>query len=334
MATIKEVAKLAGLSRTTVSRVMNNHPYVSDEKREQVLDAMTQLGYVPNSSARRLRKNRTETIAVLISRVVNPFFSKLVDEMERIAAEHGYQVILCNTRQDKDKERNYLELLRTKQVDGVILASIENEWDVIEPYTEYGPIICCNEYREGIAVPSIRLDQIKAGALATNHLIELGHSRVVYIGGSQDSPLSEDRRRGYEQALTSAGINIVKDYIIHDVYGIEDGQLICERLLDLKPRPTAVFAGSDEVAVGLMNALLERGLRIPEDFAVVGFDNQPIAEIISPKLTTIEQPINQLSHMAMTRMLHALQTTQKLSPSIEFLSHQLIIRQSTTGKKN
>ncbi|MED3647081.1 LacI family DNA-binding transcriptional regulator [Halalkalibacterium halodurans] len=332
MATIKEVAQLAGLSRTTVSRVINNHPYVSDEKRQQVLDAMKQLGYVPNSSAQRLRRNKTETIAVVISRIVNPFFSGLVDEMERVASEHGYQLILCNTRQSKEKELSYLELLRTKQVDGIIMASMQNEWEVIEPYTAYGPMVACNEYRPGMSIPLVRLNQEEAGYVATKHLLELGHRKIACLAGNKAIPLSEDRKAGYLRALQEYGIKAKEEWTYYHAFSIDDGKRWFRlfQTIETNTRPTAVFTGSDEVAAGILSEAKVHGWNIPKDLAIVGFDNQQIATLVTPRLTTIEQPISLIGRRALEVMFMLLdEQINDLPPFEERLPFRLIVREST-----
>ncbi|WP_332695297.1 LacI family DNA-binding transcriptional regulator [Halalkalibacter lacteus] len=329
MATIKEVAELAGLSRTTVSRVINNEPFVTEEKRKLVLEAMDQLGYVPNSSAQRLRKNKTETVAVLISRIINPFFSRLVDEMELIASKSGFKLILCNTRCNKENELKYLEMLKTKQVDGIILVSIENKWEDIEPFCQYGPIIMCNEYHDDATIPVIRLDQVKGGYIGTKHLIDLGHKRIAYCGGDMSGHLSQDRQKGYWKAMEEAGLPVYKSWEFPDSFGICDGRSVLQSILELENRPTAVFTGSDEVAVGVILEAKERGLQVPDDMAVVGFDNQPLAEVIDPPLTTIEQSVNEIGKKAMEVMFDVIDNKRKIEKSIDYLPIKLIVRQST-----
>ena len=172
MATILDVAKLSGQSKTTVSRVINNHPYVSDKKRELVLKAMEELGYTPNPSARRLRGQLTSILGVIVPRIVNPFFSYLVNSIEQAAYNEGYQVLMVQSNEDKEKELAFLNLLKTKQVDGIIMTSIENDWEVIEHYTKYGPILLCNDYVDQELAPMIRLDQTKGAYLGAKHLVE------------------------------------------------------------------------------------------------------------------------------------------------------------------
>ncbi|MFC4737435.1 LacI family DNA-binding transcriptional regulator [Bacillus daqingensis] len=329
MATIKEVAAKTGLSPTTVSRVINNHPYVDPKKRKLVLTAMEELGYVPNSSARRLRGQRTNTIAVIISRIVNPFFGHLVDAMEKIAAERGYQLILCDSRLEKERELQQLELLKTKQVDGIILASLQNRWKDIEPYTRFGPIISCNEYDSAADMPMIVCDQEYGGYIGTKHLIDRGHKNIAYAGGTDRIELTRDRFAGFKRAMMEAGIPIVDDYLFPSFYGIEDGKNIFHRMYAMENRPTAIFAGGDEVAAGVIQEAKRFHCRVPDDLAVVGFDNQPLADLIDPGITTIDQPTKLMGTRAMEMMVDMIRHNREVTYKKELLPLQLIIREST-----
>ncbi|MBM7838006.1 DNA-binding LacI/PurR family transcriptional regulator [Alkalihalobacillus xiaoxiensis] len=335
MPTIKDVALHAGVSRSTVSRVMNNHPYVDEEKRRAVRVAMTELGYIPNSSAQRLRGTETRTIAVLVSRIVNPFFSAIVDAMDEIAAAHSYRLILCNTRGSASQELHFLQLLRTKQVDGIILASIVNEWAIISPFTEYGPIVLCNEYpshAEGVAI--ITIDQKQAMVDATTHLIEKGYKRIAYCNvhdeRSQtlfDSALATDRYSGYVETMKKAELPIESSwrFIGHSV---EDGKRILNEIMKCDDRPDAILTGSDEIASGLIAEAKKNNLRIPMDLAVVGFDNQPSASLLEPQLTTVHQPTLEMGKAAMLQMLADLKSDSR-SNGTQLLDAPLLIRKST-----
>jgi LacI family repressor for deo operon, udp, cdd, tsx, nupC, and nupG len=329
MATIKEVAAKAGMSPTTVSRVINNHPYVDVVKRKKVLQAMEELGYVPNSSARRLRGQKTNTIAVIISRIVNPFFSHLVDAMELIAGEKGYQLILCDSRLTKDRELAHLELLRTKQVDGIILASLQNEWKEIEPFTKYGPIISCNEYDTNAQIPVIRCDQEYGGYIGTKHLIEKGHTKIAYAGGADRIQLTLDRRIGFVRAMNEHGLSVKDEWMFPSFYGIEDGKNIFKKMYAMQDRPTAIFAGGDEVAAGIIKEATQFHCHVPDDLAVLGFDNQPLADLMQPGITTIEQPMKLMGTRAMETMVDMIKNKRKVSYKKEVLPLKLVIRQST-----
>jgi LacI family transcriptional regulator len=326
--TIKDVALKAGLSQATVSRVINNHPYVSGDKKIAVKKAMEELGYVPNSSAQQMRNVKTKKIAVLVSRIANPFFSHLVDAMEKRAATYGFQLILCNTRMDKAKELEFFKLLTSKQVDGIIMASNENHWSVIEPFTKYGPIIYCNEYDPDATVTRVRLDQVEGGYMGTKHLLEKGHLKIAYCQGN-DSSVSVNRRKGYLKAIAEAGIEPVKEWMFRDVFTIEDGRNIFRKIQALSNPPTAVFSGSDEVAAGIIHEAKKNSWHVPKDLAVVGFDDQPIAELLDPQITTINQFTTDIGYQTMDVMIEIINKTRINDAQDILLPIELIERQST-----
>ncbi|MCD7034871.1 LacI family transcriptional regulator [Metabacillus sp. GX 13764] len=333
MTTIEDVARLAGLSRTTVSRVINNHPYVSKGKKKQVLDAMDKLGYVPNSAARSLRNQRTGVIAVLIPRVMNPFFSQLIEILETAASEKDYQLIICQTQYSKKKELAYLNLLKTRQVDGVILTSMANEWKTIAPFLEYGPIILCNEYDEQASVPMVFIDQFEAGYSATKHLIEQGHERIAYCCGKYTSNVADAREEGFKKALAEANLPFLEEYAFRSAFQSADGKQVFYDIQEMIEKPTAIFTGSDELAAGIISEAKKKGWRIPEDLAVVGFDNQMITELMDPMITTIHQPLEEMGSKAIAVILEKIHTKNYSHKEIHQFYMNLIVRESTVARK-
>ena len=333
MATIEDVAKLAGLSRTTVSRVINNHPYVSEKKRVQVLTAMSELGYVPNSSARSLRSQQTKMIGLLIPRVTNPFFSQLIEQMEMAAADNGYQLIVCQTRYSAQRELEYLNLLKTRQVDGMILSSLQNDWKKIEPYLEYGPIVLCNEFEEGANVPTVRFDQAYGGYIATKHLLELGHQTIAYCTGGYKSNVADSREKGFYKALQEFNLQFNNEYFFCDAFTVEDGRRILHDMMNLPIKPTAVFTGGDEVAAGIVSEAKLLGLKIPDELAVVGFDNQVITELLDPQITTVHQPVEVMAKKAFDIMIEKIRTKRYTDKEIYEYELELIVRNSTERQK-
>ncbi|GGH84433.1 DNA-binding LacI/PurR family transcriptional regulator [Pullulanibacillus pueri] len=329
MTTIEDVAKLTGYSRATVSRVINNYPYVSEEKRRKVLQAMEQLGYVPNSIARQLRTRINETIGVLIPRLSNPFFSKLVDSMESIAAENGFQVIVCQTRSEKSRELLYLNWLKTRQMGGVIMASSENDWDVIKEYRAFGPIIFCNEYPPHTEAPIICLDQHKGGYIGTKHLIERGHTKIAHCyAGSQFTNIRE-RFTGQKQALEECGLELREEWIFKDAYDTQDGRRIYYEMMALENRPDGVFTSSDEVALGILAEARKNHTKVPEELAVLGFDDQPIAELVYPSISTVHQPVEKMGKAAIELMISLLKGEREPRQQVIELPLHLVIREST-----
>ncbi len=333
MPTIEDVAKLAGLSRTTVSRVINNHPYVSIEKKQLVVEAMNQLGYVPNSAARSLRNQRTGMIAVLIPRITNPFFSQMIESMEIVASEKGYQLIVCQTRYSKSKELSYLNLLKTKQVDGVILASIQNDWKTVETYLQYGPIILCNENDVQATAPVVHANQMYGGYIAARHLIEQGHRKIAYCCRSLESKVASKREMGFLKALQEEGLTFLESYAFRNTASIEDGRSVFHRIREMADKPTAIFTGGDEVAAGIISEAKRFGWRIPEDLAVIGFDNQAIAQLMNPTITTVHQPVEQMASIALQTLVEKLYSKNYHSREEHILSLELVIRESTIKSK-
>ncbi|WP_299093981.1 substrate-binding domain-containing protein [uncultured Metabacillus sp.] len=269
-------------------------------------------------------------MGVIVPKIVNPFFSYLVNSIEQAAYKRGYQVLIGQSYEDKEKELAFLNLLKTKQVDGIIMTSIENDWEMIESYNQYGPILLCNDYVNQSVVPMIRLDQTKGAYLGTRHLIERGHQKIAYCTGGlfDEQGKGKDRNQGFQKALDEAGIKINPKWIFIDQHTIKDGKQVIKQILEMKDRPSAIFTGSDQVAAGIMIEAKEQRLSIPSDLAIIGFDDQPIAEILDPKLTTIRQPVDQMGEKSIEVMLEMLD-----NPEIEIKNYELpielIIRQST-----
>ncbi|MCI2256064.1 LacI family transcriptional regulator [Domibacillus sp. PGB-M46] len=330
MPTIKDVAQLSGISKTTVSRVINNKGYVSEEKKALVLKAMEELEYHPNLSARRLRGQLTTTIGVIVPKITNPFFSYLVDAIEEAAYEKGYQVLIFQSNEDPKKELAFLNLLKTKQVDGVIMTAVENHWSKVKSFIEHGPIVLCNVYIDKSKVPTVRLNQYKGTYDGIKHLIERGHRKIAYCTGGffKKEGKGKERNQGYQKALEEAGISINPNWVFVNQHSIEDGQQVLRKILEMDERPTAVFTGSDEVASGMIAEANVRGIQIPDDLAIMGFDDQPIARVVSPKLTTIKQPVDRLGEKAVEIIIEKLNNVESSDEYCE-LPIELIIRQST-----
>ncbi|MBM7689970.1 LacI family transcriptional regulator [Enterococcus ureilyticus] len=332
MATIKDVAKKAGLSVSTVSRFLNHHPYISDDKKERIQQAMDELNYAPSAIATQLRSKKCTTIGVLISRITNPFFSYLVDAIEKQAKEHGYQLLIMQTYDDPKAELKMLEYLKQQVVAGVIMTSIESDSQVIEDYSSYGPIVLCNEKLDRTEIPNISTNQEAISYEATNYLIQKGYHKIAYCTGGNLTigGHGQQRTKGFERALSEHELSIKNKWIFKQVHNMEDGQKVAREILSLpkNDRPDAVFSGSDEVAIGIIQEVLQQGLHVPEDLAVLGFDNQPSTSIIAVPLTTINQPTTALGIEATKLMVALLEgVTYKVNKKELILS--LIERKST-----
>jgi DNA-binding LacI/PurR family transcriptional regulator len=329
MATIDEIARLCNVSKTTVSRVLNNHPYVSKEKREMILKVINEIDYTPNSIARQFRKNETRTIALSVPSIDHPFFAQLIKGVSLQALSNKYKVVVFQTFYNQTIELELLELLKHKEVDGVILGALENNWCKIEPFLKYGPILLCNEYHHSANIPIIGYNEFEATYKAIVHLIEMGHNK---IGFCYDTPYSEaqcQRKDGYLKALDDYNLPHNKDWIFGGVFNIEDGFHIFEQINNLKDSPTAIFTGNDQVAAGLIKRATISGFNVPKDLAVIGFDNQLICQVVTPTITSIDIPIIELGQKAFLKLIDCLLGNVSLRREVIRLPTNLIVREST-----
>lgn len=331
MATIKDVAKKAGLSVSTVSRYLNNHPYISDDKRERIKKAMDELNYTPSSVATQLRSKKGTMIGILVSRITNPFFSYLVDSIERQVKQHGYNVLIMQTYDDKNAEIRMLEMLKQQVIAGLIMCSVEGDPTIIESYQEFGPIVLCNEQISSSTIPQVFTNQEKATYDATNYLITKGYRKIAYCTGGSLTRGGHGNARtsGFEKALTESQLPMKIDWIFKQVHTNKDGQQIANKILALpkENRPDAIFTSSDEVASGILQMMIKAGKKIPEDLAIMGFDNQPFTALLTVPLTTIAQPVAALGKES-TNLLIALLEDRNYQIDDSELNLELIIRES------
>jgi DNA-binding LacI/PurR family transcriptional regulator len=328
MSNIQDVAKLAKVSVATVSRVLNNSELVSEKTRDMVNEAIRKLNYQANLVARNLRRSETRLILVLLPSISNPFYSRIVKGIEDVAHKNGYNVMLCNTDSDVNRERVYIDLLKNRISDGVILMAPEIEKSELSDIGKNFPVVQCCEYKEGANVSHVSIDNFSAAYKATKHLINIGHKRIALISCKNKFNSTFQREKGFKKALEESGIQPDDSAVQYGDYGFKSGLRAGHQLLALKERPTAVFAISDLMAIGVMKAAKEHGLRIPEDLAVMGFDNISFSSMYDPMLSTIAQPKHDLGRAAMELFLKQIRGEQEHSEDI-FLEHELIIREST-----
>jgi len=328
MSTIQDVAKAAGVSVATVSRVINNSKSVSDETRELVLETIKKLNYQPNLLGRNLRRAETRLILILLPSISNPFYSKLVKGAEDVAHKNGYNVMLCNTDSDIKRERVYLEHLKNRLADGLIFMSPEIDKDELTNISKKYPVVQCSEYKEGADVPRISIDNMAAAYKAVKHLIGIGHRRIGMISVRNEYVSTKQRELGYRKALEDSGIDFDSTLIKYGSYGFRSGLRAAKQMLSMENRPTAIFAISDSMAIGAIRAAKESGLKVPADLAVVGFDDISFASMCEPPLTTISQPKYDLGCAAMEMLLAQIQGKPFETKEV-VLEHELIIRQST-----
>lgn len=330
MTTIKEVAQLAGVSITTVSHVVNSTRFVSQDTRQRVMDAMQRLNYRPNSMARSLRLGVSQMFGLMLPDNSNPFFAEIARKIENLCYENGYNVILCNSDNNQERESSYIDLLIGKMVDGVIFIASGNQPDHLNMLVEAGIPIVIVDREVGLQVADVILvDNCQGGYLAARHLIQLGHRRLACISGSSRVTPSADRVQGYRQALRDYGMDCDESRIISGDLRYEGGIQAMQALLSLPEPPTGVFCCNDLMAIGAMRAVRSAGLRVPEDISLVGFDDIFMASAVTPALTTVAQPIEEIAEKAARLLLERVHSPQPKKPTERVVFQpRLVVRDS------
>jgi LacI family repressor for deo operon, udp, cdd, tsx, nupC, and nupG len=331
MAKLTDVAKLANVSTATVSRVLSNTGKVSDEKAKQVMDAVQKLNYHPNVLGRQLRKMETKTILVVVPDITNTFFSDVLKGIENIGEKNGYQILLADTQNQPEKESEFLTYLDQQKVDGIILLTARTKKQTLNRYSENYPIVLACEYVENSKIPTVSIDNVSSARKVTNHFITLGHQRIAHITGPMEVVLSRDRLLGYRQALSENDLDIEEVLIQEGDFSYESGYHIMKKLLALSDRPTAVFASNDEMAIGAIKAINHHHLSVPEDIAVIGFDDIKMASIMEPNLTTIAQPAFEIGKKAFDLLID-LMKHEEVNLKHFVLNDSLVIRSSCGTK--
>ncbi|MEF2969132.1 LacI family DNA-binding transcriptional regulator [Paenibacillus sp. M1] len=326
--TIKDVAKKVGVSVATVSRVLNNLPGYSEDTKRKVLQAVEELGYQPNAIARGLVNKRTETIGVLFPSVSSSFSSLILHGIESVAQEHNYSVIVCNTAEDGKRTMKYLQLLREKQVDGIIFSSglLEPEYNEVVRAMNV-PLVLVATKSEFDDVPYIKVDDRQAAYDAAEYLIRRGHRRIAMIGGAESDRIAgQPRYEGFRQALRDHGIPLREELMQDGGFTFDGGLRAAERLLTAAPDVTAVFAAADEMAIAVISAAAKLGIAVPEQLSVVGYDDLKLAEMSNPPLTTVAQPLREMGELASRKLIAMLDSGAPAAS--EILPHRIIERQT------
>lgn len=339
MATIRDVAKKAGVSMTSVSHVINETRFVAPEMKKRILKAMNDLNYRPNLLAQSLRRKQTLTLGLILPDITNPYFAEIARDVEDACFEHGYSVIICNADQDFATEFRYAEVLAAKQVDGTILVNVgidpsgsENKGRVA-PWSDVAsnpsmPFIMLDREIPELSTDSIQADNTLGGCLAGTHLLELGHRNIACIAGPQSIYPSDNRLVGFRSALREAGIELDDSRILRGDFRSESGYRIALSMMEWPIFPTAVFAFNDLMAFGAITAFSEHGLNVPKDVSVIGYDNIDASRYFNPRLTTVTQPHREMGRMAVERLIERI--ADKALPVRTFhLEPHLVIRNST-----
>lgn len=292
MATIKDVARLAGVSTTTVSHVINKTRFVAEATQEKVLEAVKELNYAPSAVARSLKCNTTRTIGMLVTQSTNLFFSEVIDGVESYCYRQGYTLILCNTGGIYEKQRDYIRMLAEKRVDGILVMCsdltqelsemLESHADIPKVIMDWGP--------EASKADKIIDNSELGGYLATKYLIDRGHKDIACLSGHLNKLACQERITGFRRAMAEANLEVNDNWILEGNFECDTAVLAADKIIAMDKMPTAVFCFNDTMALGLMSRLQQKGVRVPDDISVIGYDNIELAEYFSPPLTTIHQP--------------------------------------------
>ncbi|HFG1911260.1 TPA: substrate-binding domain-containing protein [Vibrio cholerae] len=329
MATMKDIARLAGVSTSTVSHVINKSRFVSDEIAERVNNAAQQLNYAPSALARSLKMNRTKTIGMLVTTSTNPFFGEVVKGVERSCYHQGYNLILCNTEGDNQRMKASINTLLQKRVDGLLLmcSTLEGErLDVFDRYPDI-PIVVMDWGPILFASDKIQDNSLQGGYMAAKHLIECGHKEIGCITGPLIRHQAQMRYEGYKRALAEARIAINPDWIVESDFECEGGYQAFEKLYERGKLPSALFVSNDMMAIGVIQAASQRGLRVPDDLSLIGYDDVHIAKFMTPALTTIHQPKYRLGKAAVDTLLYRLENPDTTAQVVQ-LEPTLVVRNS------
>lgn len=327
--TIKDIAKRVGVSPSVVSRALNNKYGVKESTREKILDAAKEMGYYPNAAARSLVTRKTETIGVMMADISEPYYSQIIKGMQYMAGKTGYTLLFSNSYERLEHSKILQKMVDAERVDGmIIVGSNIKEKNYIYRLVEKGtPFVLVERKFSDPRISCIWVDNVKGGYLGTKYLIDKGHVCIAHVAGNLDYQVALDRLEGYKKALEEAGLTFTEELVASGNFLWQDGYSAMKEILRYQPLCTAVFTANDTMAYGALQAITERGLSVPHDIAVVGFDNLEFSSVTNPPLTTIEQPRYEMGKEAVKTLLSLLQ--RKPSEGIKIcFSPELVIRRS------
>ena len=329
--TMKDVADYAKVSVSTVSYVLNGNGQVSDERRTRVNNAIKALNYIRNESARSLKRQVASTIGLVVPDLVNQFFSLLARGVVRAAAAHDILVVLCSAENTREAEYSNSRLLQSQRVDGVIYESGFHESpDSLLKLRSLGPVVLVDERIPGLNLPAVVADGRRGAREVTNHVVELGHKRFACIAGPTDHWTAEQRLAGYREGLAMGGINPDEMAVRVGDYGMDSGYKLAESLLNVpkSERPTALLCANDMMAIGALEYCKASGIRVPGDISIVGFDDVPTAQLLTPRLTTVRQPAYEMGISA-AELLIGLTQGKENAELLKSHPVEMVVREST-----
>jgi DNA-binding LacI/PurR family transcriptional regulator len=329
MATIKDVAKEAGVSVATVSKILNYADYSTTQTREKVMNVIKRLNYQPNHIARSMVNGKTGMIALVIPDVRNSFFTEVARGVEDVANKYDFRVILCNTDEDPAKQKNYIDVLQGRIIDGFIIAVASDDDRQLKKIDRTKlPFVLIDRQCQNLLVDAIIVDNRDGAFKAVNHLIANGHRRVGFIAGKRDTQTGRDRLRGYRDALAESGVACDLNLVQDGEFTSAGGYLATKALISLPERPTAIFASNNAMTIGMLKALTEAKIRIPEEMAVIGFDDTDWTDFFTPPLTVVRQPTYTMGTLAGEILFQRLSETVFLERKEIVLKPELVIRES------
>lgn len=329
-ATIYDIAREAGVSIATVSKVINGKGKISEDRRKEITAIMDRLNYQPSVIASALTGKHTFTIGLLIPDISNPFFAEVARAVEDRGHLLGYSVIICSTDNKDERVERYISLLKQKRVDGVIIGTGIDNKDILRKLNSGLPVVVIGREVPAVSVHTVVADDWFGGTTAAAHLLELGHTKVAVLSENIMISSSRERIRGFKQTLEEAGIDLPEDNILICNYRMEDGKRMAMELLRRPERPTALFCCNDLLAVGALQAAKEAGIDVPEQLSIISFDNTILAQVTDPQLTSVAQPMEQLGAAAVDLLLKEFEEKQEVKQRIT-LRTELIIRNSTSA---
>ncbi len=323
---IKDVAKLAGVSTATVSRVINNDPVVAEDTRLKVMQAIEELNYFPHQWGRNLRRQESKTILVLIPDIRNSFYANILYGMDRMASQHKYNLVLSSTYSDPAREKNLINLLKQKYADGIIFLASTLQETELAGLAERFPVVLCCEFPRDTEITHVSIDNYQAAYDAVQYLIEQGHRRIAFLSSNNDFLSTHLREAGYWQALKDNGLEADEVLLVRGSYSFESGLIGTNIVMNNLHPPTAIFSICDVVASGAIQALYRLNLKVPTDVAVFGFDDIDMAKQLTPPLTTIAQPLELLGGISVKTLISKL--LQEETKTEIVLNHELVVRGS------
>lgn len=329
MASIKEVAKLANTSITTVSRVINNTGYVKDETKERILDAIKELDYKPLE--RTDSRRETQAIGLIVPNIENPFFGKMAKHIGKLANSYNYNLLLFDLEGTENHRDDFLIDLIENRVDGIIYVSSHRCVEAVNAAKKRSiPFVILDREIQKEEINTVIVNNNYGAFIAAEHLIKLGHKNIAFIGGAEDMEISIKRKEGYIEALTENGIEVNKDYICYGDYKMQSGYDCMKKLYSKHREITGVIAANDLMAIGALNYLIREGVNVPRDVSIVGFDNIEISESITPSLTTIEYPMERISEIIIDLILRQIKDKDR-NVEVVSLYPKLIVRESCSS---